>query len=265
MKIASDPVAIVYRAGAEQKLVDRAKELQGSTSITSWELADIYVKLQEKYGWTGRHIAEACEVDEKHVSKFMLCAKKFSLVRTRPSFWEAFREVNSLKAVHVSQNTGQVEWYTPPEYIEAARQVMGSIDLDPATSEVAQKNVKAKQYFTAEEDGLELDWAGNVWLNPPYAADLVERFVDRLCGFFKVSVPQAILLVNNATETDWGQLAAKYAAAICFPLHRIKFLNEDNEPVGAPLQGQAIYYFGDAIDRFLVAFSSFGFCVRIVK
>lgn len=29
------------------------------------------------------------------------------------------------KPTHVSQNTGQPEWYTPPEYIEAAREVLG--------------------------------------------------------------------------------------------------------------------------------------------
>lgn len=32
---------------------------------------------------------------------------------------------------HVSQATGENEWYTPPEYIESARLVMGSIVIDP--------------------------------------------------------------------------------------------------------------------------------------
>lgn len=64
----------------------------------------------------------------------------------------------------VMNNSGNSEWYTPSKYIEAARAVMGSIDLDPATTEQANKTICAKKYYTRETNGLLQEWHGNVWL-----------------------------------------------------------------------------------------------------
>ena len=60
------------------------------------------------------------------------------------------------------------EHYTPAEYIEAARIVMGGIDLDPATTwTVNNWSVKASSIYTKESNGLIRQWHGRVWLNPP--------------------------------------------------------------------------------------------------
>src|SRR4051794_17958061 len=56
--------------------------------------------------------------------------------------------------------TGEVEWYTPAAYVEAARGVLGGIDLDPATSDHAQRTVRAAAYHTAETDGVAHPWRG---------------------------------------------------------------------------------------------------------
>ena len=72
-----------------------------------------------------------------------------------------------------------------------------------------------------------------------------------------------IALVNNATETSWFQTIATVASAICFPKGRIRFIDMEGRPSGAPLQGQAILYFGDDSDTFIKYFKKIG--VVLVK
>lgn len=168
----------------------------------------------------------------------------------------------AIKHVHVSANSGNNEWYTPAQYIEAARRVMGGIDLDPATCEIANRTVGAARIFTAEDDGLSQEWPiGRIWMNPPYAQPLIGHFSERIAQEVKLG-SEAIVLVNNATETAWFQTMAEACSAICFPKGRIKFLDPDGKPSGAPLQGQAIIYLGENSNRFDSEFSVFGFVVR---
>jgi len=68
----------------------------------------------------------------------------------------------------INQTTGNQEWGTPSPIIEAARMVLGCIDLDPASCFEANKIVRAKRFFTKEDDGLKYEWRGNVWLNWPF-------------------------------------------------------------------------------------------------
>jgi phage N-6-adenine-methyltransferase len=158
---------------------------------------------------------------------------------------------------HVSLNSGENEWYTPPEYIEAARSAMGSIDLDPATCEVAQANVRAKRFYYIDDNGLEKKWTGNVWLNPPYSKDLIGLFMAKVVeesNRFK----QAIILVNNATDTAWFHDLLSVASALCLIKGRIKFLDKTGKPANTPVQGQAAVYVGDDPDSFCKVFAGLG-------
>jgi phage N-6-adenine-methyltransferase len=158
---------------------------------------------------------------------------------------------------HVSLNSGENEWYTPPEYIEAAREAMGSIDLDPASCEVAQANVKARRHFTIDDNGLDKKWSGNVWLNPPYSKELIGLFAEKVVGESS-RFKQAIVLVNNATDTAWFHRLASVASAACFMKGRIRFLDKTGSPANTPVQGQVAIYIGPGVDEFRKAFSRFG-------
>lgn len=174
---------------------------------------------------------------------------------------EVIKEVKNRP--HVTNNSGNNEWYTPSEYIEAARECMGSIDTDPASNDIAQKVVKAETYYTTETNGLEHEWNGNVWMNPPYSSDLIYQFIEKL-KTEKGNYNQAIVLVNNATETKWFHELVSLSSCVCFPKARIKFYMPDGK-TGAPLQGQAILYIGENKEKFEECFEGFGWTARITE
>jgi ParB family chromosome partitioning protein len=155
--------------------------------------------------------------------------------------------------------TGNNEWFTPPQYIEAAREVMVEIDLDPATHPVAQQTVRAISHYTAADNGLVQPWHGRVWLNPPYAAPLVGQFIAKLVEEVTArNVAQAIVLTHNYTDGAWFHHAESAADLLCFTRGRVKFVDPDGDEC-MPTQGQAFFYYGPHGDRFRNVFGQFGF------
>lgn len=205
-----------------------------------------------------RQIAKALGVDHKTVSEQRKESEACGEIPQLDKAEGADGKMYPRDRPHVAYNSGNNEWYTPSEYIELARDVMGDIDLDPASSAKANEVVGAKGYYTAEVDGLAQDWFGNVWLNPPYSTELIAKFSEKLIK----ELPQleaAIVLVNNATETEWFGNLVSEARAVCFPNSRVKFYRPDGT-TGAPLQGQAVLYYGEYPERFIEVFRSKGWC-----
>ena len=161
--------------------------------------------------------------------------------------------------------SGNTEWYTPEVFIRSARKVMGSIDLDPASNEHAQAIVQAKRFFTEEDDGLDHDWGGNVFLNPPFKMPLVAEFVGRLAADYNTGlVKQGVLLTNNATDTSWWHAALESATAICFTRGRISFYSPEGESK-SPTNGQTFLYFGPKVGEFCEEFAAHGSCCVLRK
>ena len=163
-----------------------------------------------------------------------------------------------VKRPYISNNSGESEWYTPERYIKMARSVMGSIDTDPASHDIPQQWIQAKKFYTAESNGLTHNWYGHVWLNPPYQAYLIDKFIEKfLDEWHNGHISQAIILVNNATETAWWQLLSAEANAFCFHKSRLRF-STGTTTDSAPMQGQCFLYFGDNIEQFATVFSQVG-------
>lgn len=155
-----------------------------------------------------------------------------------------------------------VEYYTPPEFLEAAREVLGAIDLDPASCAEAQQNVMAGMYYTKDDDGLSRDWYGRVWLNPPYSKtggrSNQDMWSEKLVSEYRAgNVTEALLLVKAALGYRWFE-ELWYDWPVCFVRSRLSFIKEDGDTDGQSKQGTAILYLGDRVDRFIAVFREFG-------
>lgn len=155
------------------------------------------------------------------------------------------------------------EWYTPPDCIEAVKQVLGHIDLDPASCETANKVVQATRFYTKQQNGLMYPWYGKVFLNPPYGkteqggASNLEAFTRYLVNEYDLGhVKEAILLIPTNTATSWFDALWQYP--ICFPRYRIRFYQENGEPSNGVSFGTCFIYLGPHNTKFEQVFSKFG-------
>ncbi len=206
---------------------------------------------------TAHRWQQAAQIPEKAFEQHVAQVKDAGLELTTSGL------LKSAKSPHVSQNTGESEWYTPFEYIACAHSVMGRIDLDPASSELANKTVRASKIYTAKDDGLSKVWGGKVWMNPPYSAELVRQFVSKFAKQVNnKDIHEGMVLVNNATETQWFNELVSVSNAVLFPSGRVKFLDPSGKP-GAPLQGQALTYSGKNLEKFINEFGGFGWIAKL--
>lgn len=161
------------------------------------------------------------------------------------------------------------EWYSPHEFVDAARKVLGSIELDPASCAKANEVVKAERYYAKEDDGLIQPWvARTLWCNPPYGRlgddrqrGVTELWAHRLIREYECgNVEQAVLLVNAYVYKVWFAPLLSYP--ICFPKGRLAFWNDQNKTGRSP-HASALVYFGANIQRFVDVFDpAFGSVVQ---
>jgi len=184
------------------------------------------------------------------------------------------------------------EWYTPPDILDAARKVFGgSIDCDPASCLVAQRQVRARAWYSkaaqhfddraraagvteAQASKLLEAWrglgdikdgkltqplAGDVWCNPPYSIPqpFLASIVDAYNGG-RGMVSSAILLVNVATDTAIQQRLLAASSARCWVSGRLAFLDPTGTPVKGNRYSQVVFYLGNNPTKFAAEFSTFG-------
>jgi ParB family chromosome partitioning protein len=161
-----------------------------------------------------------------------------------------------------------IEWYTPARYLEAAREVLGSIDLDPASSAQANATVRAAKFFT-KEDELARHWFGRDFLNPPYGktadgGSLAAAFCNRAIEQYEAgNIDACIILVNSLHSQSWQ--APLFDYPFCLVDHRIQFVSADGEENKSPTFQNMFVYLGRDVGKFAEVFARFGHVARKIE
>ena len=193
--------------------------------------------------------------------------------------------MNNASLVNQTSAESGFEYYTPPVWTAAARELMGAIDLDPASNAIANELVKADHYFTQAEDGLKQQWHGRVWMNHPFhrgEAPCISnhsKCKKKACKERGYHITEAI--PGNA---DWiNKLIGEYQSgrvteAVCttfcnssegwflpllefpqlFPHGRVHYIGKDGQRVKGCTKGSVITYIGTRTAAFSKAFGHLG-------
>lgn len=107
------------------------------------------------------------------------------------------------------------EWYTPKWVFDS----LGvEFDLDVAHP-AFDTDVPCKRYYTIDDDSLNKEWDGFVWMNPPYSkpTPFIDRFIEHNNG---------IALVPFSKSKWFGRLWNEASGLVALPPN-LKFVRPD--------------------------------------
>lgn len=177
----------------------------------------------------------------------------------------------------INQTSGDVEYYTDPRITQAAHEMMGHIDLDPASSARANKSVQAHRWFGPEENSLGRHWDGNVWLNhpfgraePPCPPDCTRKHVHHSIEYFGNAAwirklvqerqaghsYQSLNITYACTSEKWFQPLMEFPQ--CFLCPRTNYYLPNGSIKKGVTKGSVITYMGPHVPLFVAEFSRFG-------
>jgi len=120
-------------------------------------------------------------------------------------------------------------WLTPP-HIQPALGGWESFDLDPCAAPAPRPWPTARRMNAeADGDGLAMEWAGRVWLNPPYTSSEIAAWLRRLADH---GVGTALIFARTETAA-FQSLAWERAHGLLFLSGRLHFHHADGRRAAA--------------------------------
>jgi len=113
------------------------------------------------------------------------------------------------------------EWETPQDLFDELNKEF-NFTLDVCAT---KKNAKCKKYYTKDDNGLDKDWDGVIWCNPPYGRE-ISAWVEKAY----VSLCKTVMLIPARTDTKYfhNYIYNKPNTEIRFIKGRLKFSNSKN-------------------------------------
>lgn len=183
--------------------------------------------------------------------------------------------------MNIQHSSKSADWRTPTEVLDAVKKLFGgSISLDAASDENAQKRVGALRWLGAEFDSLSNPWpeAESIFLNPPggklgkesqtklFWNKLVDEVYPAGCLDIIEKHGHAVFLAFSmeALQTCQDPGYEMLQFPLCVPNKRLRFVPSDETVVAnSPSHANVIVYvpgYKDETKRFIEIFSRFGAC-----
>ena len=134
-----------------------------------------------------------------------------------------------------------MEWETPPVLFAALDAEFG-FTLDVCAR---LENAKCDRFFSPEDDGLEQEWDGVCFCNPPYGRQIGE-WMEKAYRESRRPGTVVVCLVHARADTDWWHRWAMKAAEVRFVRGRIAFLGADRKPHHAPFPSVLLVFRSDS-------------------
>lgn len=161
------------------------------------------------------------------------------------------------------------EWGTPGYIVDMARQVLGGIDLDPASSALwNMATVRATTFWGLFDWALRREWFGRVFMNPPFGkycgASNLQLWSHKLIQEYDAGRVQAGIMVVTDAMCDKWMKPIKDRFPICLPDGRVSFIGEDGKPITGNTKGTALVYLGPDERRFVGVFGELGTVMKAI-
>jgi phage N-6-adenine-methyltransferase len=136
---------------------------------------------------------------------------------------------------HAGNASTHHAWETPQPLLDRLYSVFRRFDLDPCSPRRTRPPVKARMYYTADDDGLSLAWHGVVFVNPPYGRQLPAWIAKARAEVEQGNARTVVALIPARPDTSYWHEHIAGKADVYFIRGRLCFNTSQSAPFPSAL------------------------------